>query len=78
MSEDSTDTTQKVRRTEVGFELTVTSKRGTGVRDQDEVVMQYKSEGKPTDSDIHELLTRLEYIMDTRRQHQPSAEDSND
>jgi hypothetical protein len=78
MTDDTANTTQKVRRTDVGFELTVTSKRGTGVRDQDEVVMQHKSEGKPTDSDIHELLTRLEYIMDTRRQHQPSQEDTDD
>jgi hypothetical protein len=76
MSEDTTNTTQKVRRTETGFEATVACKRGTGVRDQDEVTLTYKSEGKPRDSDLHDMLTKATYLMDQLRQYKPSQEDS--
>lgn len=44
MSNNEPDTTEKVEQTETGYRMTISSKRGTGTRDQDEVSLTAKTE----------------------------------
>jgi len=76
MSNDSDSVDKKVVNTERGYEITLHSQRGTGVRDQDEVTTSYKADGRPPDSVIHELLTKHKYCLETVRQCNPDQEDT--
>jgi len=75
MTDDGYDTTEKVERTDVGYRLTIESKRGTGTRDQDKVRAELRTEEPPTATDIGGLAEDVRLAMDRRREHQPDAED---
>ena len=72
---DEYDTTQRVERSDTGFELRVESTRGTGTRDQDTVRAELKQESVPTEAEVATVTDRVEQAMDERRAHQPDAED---
>jgi len=78
MSDDNSSVDKKVVNTERGYEITLHTQRGTGVRDQDEVTTSYKADGRPPDSAIHELLTKHKYCLETVRQCNPDQEQAND
>ncbi|WP_435349018.1 DUF7389 domain-containing protein [Haloarchaeobius sp. HRN-SO-5] len=69
------DTTEKVERTDVGFRLTVESKRGTGTRDQDKVKAELRQEQVPTTEEVENLTRHVEHLMNMRRAHQPDEGD---
>jgi len=71
----SEDVTEKLVETETGYRLSVSSKRGTGTRDQDEVSLTMKTEDAPTEQDIKEANARVSFMMDMRRNHQPDEDD---
>ena len=65
-----------VERSDVGVSLTVKLKRGTGTRDQDEVIA--KAKGKTLEDAREDMETLREYINDLAedaRQIQPEEED---
>ncbi|MCF2166055.1 hypothetical protein [Halobacterium salinarum] len=68
--------TEYVERSDVGVSLTVKLKRGTGTRDQDEVIA--KAKGKTLEDAREDMETLREYIHDLAedaRQIQPEEED---
>lgn len=74
-SEQSTRT-EFVERSDVGVSLTVKLKRGTGTRDQDEVIA--KAKGKTLEDAREDIEILREYINDLAedaRQIQPEKED---
>jgi hypothetical protein len=72
---DGYDTREKIEKTETGFRLSVSSKRGTGTRDQDEVSLTMKTEEAPNEEDIKQMNARVAYMMELRRGHQPDEDD---
>lgn len=67
--------TEHVERSDVGVSLTVKLKRGTGTRDQDEVIA--KAKGKTLEDAREDMETLREYIHDLAedaRQIQPEEE----
>ncbi|AKH98725.1 MULTISPECIES: DUF7389 domain-containing protein [Halobacteriaceae] len=65
--------TEHVERSDVGVSLTVKLKRGTGTRDQDEVIA--KAKGKTLEDAREDMETLREYIHDLAedaRQIQPA------
>jgi len=68
--------TEYVERSDVGVSLTVKLKRGTGTRDQDEVIA--KAKGKTLEDAREDMEILREYIHDLAedaRQIQPEEED---
>jgi hypothetical protein len=68
--------TEYVERSDVGVSLTVKLKRGTGTRDQDEVIA--KAKGKTLEDAREDMEILREYIHDLAedaRQIQPAEED---
>lgn len=68
--------TEYVKRSDVGVSLTVKLKRGTGTRDQDEVIA--KAKGKTLEDARENMDTLRKYIHDLAedaRQIQPEEED---
>ena len=75
-SSEQTTRTEYVERSDVGVSLTVKIKRGTGTRDQDEVIA--KAKGKTLEDAREDMETLREYIHDLAedaRQIQPEEED---
>ena len=75
-SSEQTTRTEYVERSDVGVSLTVKLKRGTGTRDQDEVIA--KAKGKTLEDAREDMETLREYIHDLAedaRQIQPEEED---
>jgi len=75
-SEERTNRTEYVERSDVGVSLTVKLKRGTGTRDQDEVIA--KAKGKTLEDAREDMETLREYIHDLAedaRQIQPGEDD---
>ena len=75
-SNEQTTRTEYVERSDVGVSLTVKLKRGTGTRDQDEVIA--KAKGKTLEDAREDMETLREYIHDLAedaRQIQPEEED---
>ena len=73
---DQTTRTEYVERSDVGVSLTVKLKRGTGTRDQDEVIA--KAKGKTLEDARQDMEILREYIHDLAedaRQIQPEEED---
>ncbi|WP_066419275.1 DUF7389 domain-containing protein [Halorubrum aethiopicum] len=67
--------TEYVERSDVGVSLTVKLKRGTGTRDQDEVIA--KAKGKTLEDAREDMETLREYIHDLAedaRQIQPEED----
>jgi hypothetical protein len=67
--------TEYVERSDVGVSLTVKLKRGTGTRDQDELIA--KAKGKTLEDARKDMETLREYIHDLAedaRQIQPGGE----
>ena len=69
------DHKEKIEQTETGFRLRVSSKRGTGTRDQDEVTLEMKTEEAPNEEDIDQMNARVAFMMELRRGHQPDEDD---
>ena len=68
--------TEYVERSDVGVSLTVKLKRGTGTRDQDEVIA--KAKGKTLEDAREDMETLRKYIHDLAedaRQIQPGEDD---
>ncbi|MDS0301173.1 hypothetical protein NDI76_20765 [Halogeometricum sp. S1BR25-6] len=68
--------TEYVERSDVGVSLTVKLKRGTGTRDQDEVIA--KAKGKTLEDAREDMETLREYMHDLAedaRQIQPGEDD---
>ncbi|GAB3700667.1 DUF7389 domain-containing protein [Halorubrum pallidum] len=68
--------TEYVERSDVGVSLTVKLKRGTGTRDQDEVIA--KAKGKTLEDAREDMETLRKYIHDLAedaRQIQPRDDD---
>ena len=64
-----------VERTDVGVSLTVKLKRGTGTRDQDEVIAKAKgSTLEDAREDMDELRGYIRDLAEDARQIQPDAE----
>jgi len=75
-SGERTNPTEYVERSDVGVSLTVKLKRGTGTRDQDEVIA--KAKGKTLEDARKDMETLREYIHDLAedaRQIQPGEDD---
>ena len=75
-SEERTKRTEYVERSDVGVSLTVKLKRGTGTRDQDEVIA--KAKGKTLEDAREDMETLREYAHDLAedaRQIQPGEDD---
>lgn len=75
-SEERTKRTEYVERSDVGVSLTVKLKRGTGTRDQDEVIA--KAKGKTLEDAREDMETLRGYIHDLAedaRQIQPGEDD---
>lgn len=75
-SSEQTTRTEYVERSDVGVSLTVKLKRGTGTRDQDEVIA--KAKGKTLEDAREDMEILREYIHDLAedaRQIQPGEED---
>jgi hypothetical protein len=75
-SSEQTTRTEYVERSDVGVSLTVKLKRGTGTRDQDEVIA--KAKGKTLEDARQDMEILREYIHDLAedaRQIQPEEED---
>ena len=75
-SSEQTTRTDYVERSDVGVSLTVKLKRGTGTRDQDEVIA--KAKGKTLEDAREDMEILREYIHDLAedaRQIQPEEED---
>jgi len=75
-SSEQTTRTEYVERSDVGVSLTVKLKRGTGTRDQDEVIA--KAKGKTLEDAREDMEILREYIHDLAedaRQIQPEEED---
>jgi len=75
-SRERTNRTEYVERSDVGVSLTVKLKRGTGTRDQDEVIA--KAKGKTLEDAREDMETLREYIHDLAedaRQIQPGEDD---
>ena len=69
--------TEYVERTDVGVSLTVKLKRGTGTRDQDEVIAKAKgSTLEDAREDMDELRGYIRDLAEDARQIQPGS-DSN-
>lgn len=66
--DDTTTTVEEVQR---GYHVRVESKRGTGTRDQDKVELEAWTETTPTDTDLDELTTKVERVMNEVRSMQP-------
>jgi hypothetical protein len=74
-SNEQTTQTEYVERSDVGVSLTVKLKRGTGTRDQDEVIA--KAKGKTLEDAREDMETLREYIHDLAedaRQIQPEED----
>lgn len=72
------DTEEKLTQTDVGYQLSIKCKRGTGTNDRDEVKGEYRSEEKPTDAEIADLRRQIITEMTELRAFQPDAEDEPD
>ena len=75
-SGERTNPTEYVERSDVGVSLTVKLKRGTGTRDQDEVIA--KAKGKTLEDAREDMETLREYIHDLAedvRQIQPGEDE---
>ena len=75
-SNEQTTRTEYVERSDIGVSLTVKLKRGTGTRDQDEVIA--KAKGKTLEDARQDMEILREYIHDLAedaRQIQPEEED---
>ena len=75
-SGERTNRAEYVERSDVGVSLTVKLKRGTGTRDQDEVIA--KAKGKTLEDAREDMETLREYIHDLAedaRQIQPGEDD---
>ena len=75
-SSEQTTRTEYVERSDVGVALTVKLKRGTGTRDQDEVIA--KAKGKTLEDAREDMEILREYIHDLAedaRQIQPEEAD---
>ncbi|MDS0280199.1 hypothetical protein NDI85_20650 [Halomicroarcula sp. S1AR25-4] len=75
-SSEQTTRTEYVERSDVGVSLTVKLKRGTGTRDQDEVIA--KAKGKTLEDAREDMEILREYIHDLAedaRQIQPEEAD---
>jgi hypothetical protein len=75
-SSEQTTRTEYVERSDVGVSLTVKIKRGTGTRDQDEVIA--KAKGKTLEDAREDMEILREYIHDLAedaRQIQPEEAD---
>ena len=72
MSNDDIDTTEQIYETERGYTLHVSSKRGTGTRDEDKVSLTAHTE---TLDQLNQQRAKINGIvtaeMDARREHQP-------
>ncbi|GAA0643087.1 MULTISPECIES: DUF7389 domain-containing protein [Halobacteriales] len=74
-SSEQTTRTEYVERSDVGVSLTIKLKRGTGTRDQDEVIA--KAKGKTLEDAREDMETLREYIHDLAedaRQIQPEED----
>jgi len=75
-SDEQTTRTEYVERSDVGVSLTVKLKRGTGTRDQDEVIA--KAKGKTLEDAREDMEVLREYIhelAEDARQIQPEEAD---
>ena len=73
---EQTTRTEYVERSDVGVSLTVKLKRGTGTRDQDEVIA--KAKGKTLEDareDMEILRAYIHDLAEDTRQIQPEEED---
>lgn len=68
------DATEKLVKTETGFELRIAHKRGTGTRDQDEVKANLQTEELPDYDTWEELADRTTETMGRLRSHQPEVQ----
>ena len=74
---DEQERTEYVERTDVGVSLTVKLKRGTGTRDQDEVIAKAKgSTLEDAREDMDELRGYIRDLAADARQIQPDPESS--
>ena len=75
-SNEQTTRTEYVERSDVGVSLTVKLKRGTGTRDQDEIIA--KAKGKTLEDAREDMEVLREYIhelAEDARQIQPEEAD---
>ena len=69
------ETVEYVERTDVGVSLTVKLKRGTGTRDQDEVIAKAKgSTLEDARDDMNELRGYIRDLAEDARQIQPDPD----
>lgn len=73
-SEETTDTTQQIEETEVGYRMKIKSTRGTGTRDQDTVSVVANTRRLPDPETVTDLCHRVRNAMNQRRAHEPDAE----
>lgn len=71
------DTVERHEHVDIGFSITIKSKRGTGTRDQDEVKLSVDMEDRPTTEQLENLAGQVENVMNRRRSHDPDG-DSDD
>lgn len=66
------ETTEQIEEVERGYRLHVSSKRGTGTRDEDKVSATAKTESlEELQQDASALHSLVSQMMDNRRAHQP-------
>jgi len=65
---------KKVRHLETGYEVTVTSKRGTGTYNNDKVEHELRTTTPPTDAELDEMSERVAQQMNQLRENQPDEE----
>jgi len=66
---------EKVTKTEVGFKIEITSKRGTGTRDEDKVKATLKAEEYPGEPELESLRSDIHTTMAELRSFQPDQEE---
>lgn len=75
MTDDEFDRREEIVQTERGFTIDVSHKRGTDVRDQDEVSATWNMEHKPPENAFTELVHNLESTMERLRDANRPGED---
>lgn len=78
MTDVDFDTTEKVERTDVGFRLTVESKRGTGSYDYDKVKGELRTEEMPTADETAAVNREVRQQMEDLREFQPDEDGGDD
>lgn len=77
---DEIDVTEEHVQTEVGYEMTITSKRGTGTYNNDKVKQELNSKDPIDEMEREAVIKQVKRTMAALRAHQPDEdkEDEND